>query len=104
MGKISLHVNLLFLCFALNGIELNSLSFDVCEAGVLGLQGVNVHNDAGIAEVKQRIIYDIMVRDLNVRLARVSMASTSECTRGDPLVLAMTCQRVGVEVEGGRGF
>jgi hypothetical protein len=45
----------------------------------------------------------VKVGNLNVRLARVSVASASECTRGDPLVLIMTLQ--GIEDRGkGRDF
>jgi hypothetical protein len=48
------------------------------------------------------LFYSFLLRsgDLNVRLARVSVASTFECTRGDPLVPVVTLQ--GMEDRGER--
>jgi hypothetical protein len=56
VSKVSLYGVLLLLCLSLNGIKLDPLLFDICEARVLRSQSVNICNDPRITKVKQGIV------------------------------------------------
>jgi hypothetical protein len=52
MGEVSLHGVLLFLCFTLDGVELDPLSLYVSETSILGTQGVDIGDNPHIPKVE----------------------------------------------------
>jgi hypothetical protein len=63
MSKVPLYKVFLLLRLALNGVELDPLPLDICEACVLCSQGVNIGYDPCITKVEQGVVdYEAVVR------------------------------------------
>jgi hypothetical protein len=61
VGEVSLHGIFLLLCFALDGVELDSLSLYISETSILGVQGVDVGDNTRVPKVEQCVVHHKLV-------------------------------------------